>query len=83
VPGMLKKVPQYEATAWLLTMQRIGQALRKRYEPPKEPPPELLRLVQQIDKKSKASVHGKLATSQPPTDSRDPPAAVRARRGVG
>ncbi len=62
VTDVLKESAHYEATAWLFTMQRIGQDLRSRYEPAKDLPPELLTLVEQTDKKSEASGGG----SDPP-----------------
>jgi len=35
--------------AWWFTRQQIGWALRKRYQVPKELPPELLALVRKLD----------------------------------
>jgi hypothetical protein len=39
---------QYEAFAWSLTKEAIGQALRERYAVPKELPPRLLALVKKL-----------------------------------
>jgi hypothetical protein len=38
-----------EELAWWFTRQQIGWALRKRYQVPKELPPELLALVKELD----------------------------------
>jgi hypothetical protein len=35
--------------SWWFTRQQIGWALRKRYQVPKELPPELLALVRKLD----------------------------------
>ena len=39
----------YEASAWVLTRERIGWSLRERYRIPKELPPSLLTLVRKLD----------------------------------
>jgi hypothetical protein len=39
---------QYEAFAWSLTKEAIGQALRERYAVPTELPPRLLALVKKL-----------------------------------
>ena len=48
---MQKNRAEYEASAWILTMEVIGQKLRERYQQPDELPPELLALVKNLDKK--------------------------------
>jgi hypothetical protein len=53
---VLNERPNFEAAAWLLTMQKISEALRKLYEPTEELPSWLLALVEQIDKKPAISV---------------------------
>jgi hypothetical protein len=57
---MFRKRPQYDGSSWSFTMQRIGEALRGRYDSPKDLPRELLALIDQIDEKSEASVDAKL-----------------------
>jgi len=47
---MQKNRAEYEASAWILTMEVIGQKLRVRYQQPDELPPELLALVKKLDK---------------------------------
>ena len=46
-----KNRAEYEASAWVLTMEVIGQKLRERNLQPDELPPELLALVKKFDKK--------------------------------
>ena len=48
---MRKNRAGYEASAWVLTMEVIGQKLKERYQQPDELPPELLALVKKLDKK--------------------------------
>jgi len=48
---MQKNRAEYEASAWILTMEVIGQKLRERYQQPDELPPEMLALVKKLDKK--------------------------------
>jgi hypothetical protein len=48
---MQKNRAKYEASAWVLTMEVIGQKLRDWYRQPDELPPELLALVKKLDKK--------------------------------
>jgi hypothetical protein len=48
---MQKNRAEYEASAWVLTMEVIGQKLRERYKQPDELPLELLALVKKFDKK--------------------------------
>ena len=48
---MRKIRAEYEASAWVSTMEVIGQKLRERYQQPDELPPELLPLVKKLDKK--------------------------------
>jgi hypothetical protein len=54
---------EYEASAWVLTMEVIGQKLRERYQQPDVIPPELLALIKKLDKKlvrdSSASATGR------------------------
>jgi hypothetical protein len=47
---MRKNRAEYEASAWVLTMEVIGQKLRERYQEPDELPPELLALIKKLDK---------------------------------
>jgi hypothetical protein len=47
---MQKNRAEYEASAWILTMEVIGQKLRERYQQPDELPPELFALVKKLDK---------------------------------
>jgi hypothetical protein len=46
---MPKDRSPYEASAWVLTRERIGWLLRERYRIPKELPPNLLTLVGKLD----------------------------------
>ena len=39
----------YEAFAWVLTREGIGQSLREQYQVPTELPPALLTLVRKLD----------------------------------
>jgi hypothetical protein len=39
----------YEAFAWVLTRERIGQSLREHYQVPTELPPALLTLARKLD----------------------------------
>jgi hypothetical protein len=49
---MRENRPQYEARAWILTMEVIGQKLRERYrQQPNDLPPRLLALVEKLDEK--------------------------------
>jgi hypothetical protein len=48
---MRKNRAEYEASAWVLSMEVIGQKLRERYQQPDELTPELLALVKKLDKK--------------------------------
>jgi len=48
---MRKNRGEYEASAWVLTMEVIGQKLRERYQQPDELPPEVLAHVKKLDKK--------------------------------
>jgi hypothetical protein len=43
--------PQYEARAWTLTMEVIGQKLRERCRQPNDLSPRLLALVKKLDEK--------------------------------
>jgi len=45
----MPNVAHFEPVAWWWTRQQIGRALRKRYEVPKQLPPELLKLVRKLD----------------------------------
>ena len=49
VPNMPKARRYDDELAWWFTRQQIGWALRKRYQVPKELPPELLALVRKLD----------------------------------
>jgi hypothetical protein len=49
VPNMPKALGYNEELVWWLTRQQIGLGLRKRYQVPKELPPELLALVRKLD----------------------------------
>ena len=59
---MLNNRPQYEPVAWWCTRQQIGRALRNRYQPPKELPPQLRALLAGLGEKPLTSVeqHEKL-----------------------
>ena len=49
---MRENRPQYEARAWILTMEVIGQKLRERYrQQPNDLPPRLLAVVEKLDEK--------------------------------
>jgi hypothetical protein len=48
---MQENRPQYEARAWTMTMEVIGQKLRERYRQPNDLPPRLLALVANLDEK--------------------------------
>jgi hypothetical protein len=48
---MRENRPQYEARAWTLTMEVIGQKLRERYRQPNDLSPRLLALVEKLDEK--------------------------------
>jgi hypothetical protein len=61
---MFRKHPQYDGSSWSFTMQRIGEALRDRYDSPEELPRKVLALIDRIDEKSEASVDAKSATSR-------------------
>jgi hypothetical protein len=61
---MFKKHPQYDGSSWSFTMQRIGEALRDRYDSPEELPRELLALIDRIDEQSEALVDAKSATAR-------------------
>jgi hypothetical protein len=47
---MQKNRAEVDASAWVLTMEVIGQKLRERYKQPDELPLELLALVKKFDK---------------------------------
>jgi hypothetical protein len=51
VPDHARESPHYEARAWTLTMEVIGQKLRERYRQPNNLPPRLLALVERLDEK--------------------------------
>ena len=48
---MRENRPQYEARAWTLTMEVIGQKLSERHRQPNDLPPRLLALVKKLDEK--------------------------------
>ena len=48
---MRENRPQYEARAWTLTMEVIGQKLRERCRQPNDLSPRLLALVKKLDEK--------------------------------
>jgi hypothetical protein len=48
---MQENRPKYEARAWILTMEVIGQKLRQRYRQPNDLPPRLFALVEKLDEK--------------------------------
>jgi hypothetical protein len=52
---MRKNRAEYEASAWVLTMEVIGQKLKERYQQPDELPPELLALVKKLSSTTKAA----------------------------
>jgi hypothetical protein len=43
--------PKYEARAWILTMEVIGQKLRERYRQPNDLPARLFALIEKLDEK--------------------------------
>jgi hypothetical protein len=47
---MLNQSPYYEARAWSLAMERIGQELREMYDTPEELTRELRMLLEQMDR---------------------------------
>ena len=53
---MLNIRPQYEPVAWWCTRQQIGRALRNRYQPPMELPPQLRALLAGLDENPLTSV---------------------------
>jgi hypothetical protein len=65
---MFRKRPQYDGSSWSFTMQRIGEALRDRYDSPEELPRVLRALVDRIDEKSEASFDAKSVTSRTKSD---------------
>jgi len=50
-PIMQENRPKYEARAWILTMEVIGQKLRERYRQPNDLPPRLFALIEKLDEK--------------------------------
>jgi hypothetical protein len=48
---MRENRPQYEARAWTLIMEVIGQKLRERCRQPNDLSPRLLALVKKLDEK--------------------------------
>jgi hypothetical protein len=48
---MQENRPKYEARAWILTMEVIGQNLRERYRQPNDVPPPSLALAKKLDEK--------------------------------
>ena len=44
----------YDRSAWLLLIERIGEALRVRYRAREELPPKLLAMIERLDTKLKA-----------------------------
>jgi hypothetical protein len=50
-PIMQENRPKYEARAWILTMEVIGQKLTERYRQPNDLPPRLFALIEKLDEK--------------------------------
>ena len=49
VPKMATQSAQFEPVAWLWIRHEIGRDLRERYDVPKELPPKLQTLVENLD----------------------------------
>jgi hypothetical protein len=60
---MLPESSPYEAFAWALTRERIGQSLREHYQVPTELPPALLTLVRKLDVESNLQIAKELPLS--------------------